>query len=615
MLASRFWYVLSAIVIGVLSFTLFVGASMYDREAKRSMSEGLGADVQVVTWYLKDDARKRSSSLIQFALDDDLVKALAKSSTAYDKVPQESRDKAKKAIAAVSSKQPADIAFSSLFAVDQNGRVVAMQGFEQAAGMDDFELGGYPVVADALHGWIRDDSWVLDGRIYRVVARPVEGDTSQPPAGAIVGLRIVDDSFARDLSKRTGAALAFYANGTSYTSAAPEGFDKAQLDATISDLGSLANDEKYQKSGRSDVRILRDNLAVVYAKIPGESFALGAGVAVGRSALLVGGPMGFLKKSDDADKKSVPLPLLIGAAAGIALFGLIFSFLEHSRPLSVFKKEAEKLAKGETDQLQPSKFRGTYRKIASDLNDGIERAAVKGGGGTRKAADLDAVLGPMPAQPAMSAFSLPDASAPLGVVLPQVGGPSSDRRPPPPSRHSEPSANVELDSLMGGAPATGPGARKPPPPRPGSGPQPPPPTSAGAAKPAAVHDERAEWQQVYEDFVALKKENGEPTDGFTYEKFQGTLQKHRDAITSKFNCKRVKFSVYTKDGKAALKATPAQDLVNENDYPSCRPSCLGCCRAPRSALSLGRGARERSRVPVQWYRADGPRLGLAGARE
>jgi hypothetical protein len=558
MLASRFWYVLTALVVGVLGFTLFVGASMYDREAKRSMSEGLGADVQVVTWYMKDDARKRSSSLIQFALDDDLVKALAKSSTAYDKVPQESRDKAKKALAAVSSKQPADIAFSSLFAVDQNGRVVAMQGFDQAAGIDDFELGGYPVVADALHGWIRDDSWVLDGRIYRVVARPVEGDTSQPPAGAIVGLRIIDDSFARDLSKRTGAAVAFYANGTSYTSAAPEGFDKAQLDATISDLGALSKDEKYESTGRSDVRILRDNLAVVYAKIPGEAFALGAGVAVGRSALLVGNPMGFLKKGDDADKKSVPLPLVIGVAFGIAAVGLLFTLLEYSRPLSVFKKEAEKLAKGETDALQPSKFRGTYRKIASDLNDGIERAAVKGGGGTRKAADLDAVLGPMPAQPAMSAFSLPDTSAPAGVVLPPVGG---GPRPPPLFRSSEASASVELDSLSLGGPASAPGPgsgpRKPPPPRPGSGNQgPPPPTNRAGS---SLIDERAEWQQVFEDFVALKQANGEPTEGFTYEKFQGTLQKHRDAITSKFNCKRVKFSVYTKDGKAALKATPAQD--------------------------------------------------------
>lgn len=555
MLASRFWYVLTALVIGVFGFTLFVGASMYDREARRSMSEGLGADVQVVTWYMKDDARKRSSSLIQFALDDELVKALAKSSAAYDKVPADARDKAKKILATVSSKQPPEIQFTSLFAVDQNGRVVAMQGFDQAAGIDDFELGGYPVVADALHGWIRDDSWVLDGRIYRVVARPVEGDTSQPPAGAIVGLRIIDDSFARDLSKRTGAAVAFYANGTSYVSAAPEGFDKAQLDATISDLGSLATDEKYQKSGRSDVRILRDNLAVVYAKIPGEAFALGAGVAVGRSALLVGNPMGFLKKSDDADKKTVPLALLIPAAAGVALLGLIFTLLEHSRPLSVFKREAEKLAKGETDQLQPSKFRGTYRKIASDLNDGIERAAMKGGGGTRKAADLEAVLGPMPAQPAMSAFSLPDTSAPPAVVLPSMGAPSEKR--PPPSRNSEPSANVEVDALLGGgaaAPAPS-GPRKLPPPRPGSAPT----ATPAAPRAAAVNDERTEWQQVYEDFVALKRENGEPTEGFTFEKFQGTLQKHRDAITSKFNCKRVKFSVYTKDGKAALKATPAQD--------------------------------------------------------
>ncbi len=55
-------------------------------------------------------------------------------------------------------------------------------GYEQASGNADFELGGYPVVADALRGYIRDDTLVLD-RIYRVVARPVELDTSQLPAG------------------------------------------------------------------------------------------------------------------------------------------------------------------------------------------------------------------------------------------------------------------------------------------------------------------------------------------------------------------------------------------------------------------------------------------------
>ena len=60
--------------------------------------------------------------------------------------------------------------------------------------------------------------------------------------------------------------------------------------------------------------------------------------------------------------------------------------------------------------LQPSRFRGAYKKIAADLNDGIEKVAAKGGA-PRKAADLEQVLGPIPAQPPMSAFSVPGPGA------------------------------------------------------------------------------------------------------------------------------------------------------------------------------------------------------------
>ena len=70
-----------------------------------------------------------------------------------------------------------------MFAVDQAGRVVGQVGFDQASGIENFELGGYPVVADALHGWVRDDSWVLGGRIYRVVGRPVENDVDANARG------------------------------------------------------------------------------------------------------------------------------------------------------------------------------------------------------------------------------------------------------------------------------------------------------------------------------------------------------------------------------------------------------------------------------------------------
>ncbi len=62
----------------------------------------------------------------------------------------------------------------------------------------------------------------------------------------------------------------------------------------------------------------------------------------------------------------------------MAGLGLFFTFLEYSKPLAAFQRDAERLAKGEIDMLQPSRFRGGYKKIAADLNDGIEKVAVKG---------------------------------------------------------------------------------------------------------------------------------------------------------------------------------------------------------------------------------------------
>src|SRR5215831_21416675 len=88
------------------------------------------------------------------------------------------------------------------------------------------------------------------------------------------------------------------------------------------------------------------------------------------------------------------------------LLGLFFTVLEHNGPLATFRNEAIRMAKGEIDVLAPSRFRGLYKKIAADLNDGIEKVAAKGGA-PRRAADLEQVLGPIPAQPSMSAFSVP----------------------------------------------------------------------------------------------------------------------------------------------------------------------------------------------------------------
>jgi hypothetical protein len=71
--------------------------------------------------------------------------------------------------------------------------------------------------------------------------------------------------------------------------------------------------------------------------------------------------------------------------------------------------------------------------------------------------------------------------------------------------------------------------------------------------------EAGEWLTVYEDFIRTKKQCGEPTDGLTFEKFSHTLKKNRDALMQRHGCKKVKFSVYVKEGRASLKATPVKD--------------------------------------------------------
>ncbi len=84
--------------------------------------------------------------------------------------------------------------------------------------------------------------------------------------------------------------------------------------------------------------------------------------------------------------------------------------------------------------------------------------------------------------------------------------------------------------------------------------------SASGAGPTAIADGGTqEWRIVYEDFLRVKRECGEPTDGLTFEKFQQTLKKNRDALMQRHGCKRVKFSVYVKEGRASLKATPVRE--------------------------------------------------------
>ncbi|MFE8600761.1 MXAN_5187 family protein [Archangium violaceum] len=86
-------------------------------------------------------------------------------------------------------------------------------------------------------------------------------------------------------------------------------------------------------------------------------------------------------------------------------------------------------------------------------------------------------------------------------------------------------------------------------------PPPPPPTGNSAIALSEEHH----FQDVFREFVATRDQCGEPNDGLTYDKFVAKLRKNKEQLVQKYACKTVRFQVYVKEGKAALKATPVKD--------------------------------------------------------
>ena len=86
-------------------------------------------------------------------------------------------------------------------------------------------------------------------------------------------------------------------------------------------------------------------------------------------------------------------------------------------------------------------------------------------------------------------------------------------------------------------------------------PPPPPPSGSGAIALA----EEQHFQDVFREFAATRDQCGEPNDGLTYDKFVAKLRKNKEQLVQKYACKTVRFQVYVKEGKAALKATPVRE--------------------------------------------------------
>jgi hypothetical protein len=78
----------------------------------------------------------------------------------------------------------------------------------------------------------------------------------------------------------------------------------------------------------------------------------------------------------------------------------------------------------------------------------------------------------------------------------------------------------------------------------------------GASEPADDAGYDGHVKEVFDDYLAARLSCGEATANLSLDKFRAKLDANRQQLIAKYACRTARFSVYVKDGKAAIKATP-----------------------------------------------------------
>ncbi len=538
-----------------------------------------------------------------------------------------------------------------ILALDGRGRVVARSGSDENLYGDS--LAGYFLIDDALDGYLRDDLWIVGGKLYLVAAAPVI--TAQGPewAGAMVIGEAVDKEFATELAARLDVGLTFYAAGAAVAASDPVQLHEEVL-ARAPELFKRPPGKDCKASEPFSVTAGDTSYWALVARLPGEAGAMGAFYAVHMAqekAIGFAGTIRAVKKNDLSFSHfpwlRVAVVFLLMIGVGIAL--MVF---EADQPLRRLSADVVKLAKGESERLDEEQHRGKFGSIARSVNIALDKLHRE----TRAAKrDLDQLLGPLPEHAVRAPGSALAAPGPIGDLGAAFTPPPP---PPPPSEFRFTDGMQRAGGQVAPGPGQGPGsapaagpplgfaafdaapavptpsdARIPPPPvslppmgkkaagSSGKAPAPKPPVPvvrmaspsllgpdgsaaspmqnefagaspaatgrtqqisieddeedtvvagrrggpavpAAGASPAAPDategDDGSQFRPIFDEFVALKRRCGESVDNLTYERFLAKLRSNRDALIAKHGCRTVKFQVYVKDGKAALKASPVR---------------------------------------------------------
>jgi len=585
---SKIWFFFVA-VTGAIALTI---ALVLPRPPARAMvteeHRRLTVACGVIGILLTDDARKRVDLTGAFARSEDIIKALDAASGA-DRLDEGRmktvRSTAETVMKGIKGDRQPDFAVL----IEKRGRVVAR------VRLDDRLFGdlasGRPVIDDALAGYLRDDLWEINGTMYFVSASPVVKGAAEYVGAVVLGHQVTNE-LAKKLITSLSVDVAFLVGENTTASSRTIALDQVALKGGVGALSGQDISRDCQQNQPFPLRAGSEELTGLVSRLPGE-----AGGKRAFYTVFIRRPveLGFLSTlgavaQNDLSFGSFPWIFVGGGFLLVLGVGIALMLLESDRPLRRLAAESVRLAKGDIEKLAEDAHPGKFGSIARSVNIHLDKVSREAKAAKK---DLNQVLGPAP-EGSLGTIDL------LAGALPAVrpGGPGPAALPPPsefrfgesgaqrahprpatpPPVAAPPPPQRNTPTSMPGVtpPATPANARAATPPRPMPAVAPPGPQSQGIAveeaegdaeellEDEAVEDAPAErndpyFKQVFDQFVAMKKSCNESISGLTYDKFAQKLIRNRDELRSKTGCREVRFTVYAKDGKAALKATPVKE--------------------------------------------------------
>lgn len=592
MLLTRFWYIILAVIASAGVSAALLSLGVINRQAEEHVTDELHRDRTDLDAILRLEARARLDRIAFISVDNKLGSLLKQASSIGDrgqlsKVSSDTKAAMNAHVASLleaqgdskSTELKPDIAF----AVDMHGRIVAQLG-PLESNPPGTSLATYPFIARALQGYVRDDVVVYDRRVYRMASRPVlyGGDY----VGAIAHGYRFDDQFAQRVAKGLGgASVAFFYGTSTLASSMTEGAEGAPpLAEVAAALPEALKDKHLQEGERTEPMRLQTGARAVFSLMVGSAAQSDVGYAIARPLHVIASPLAFFQDASKQDIQALPLVWIGAACLLLALVGLVFVHVERDRPQRALRLKLADIAAGERDRLLVTEWRGAYRTLADAINHALEKAAERAAEiapASKKKANLDEILGPTPDSHVEPYFGFAETSPgakPAGMTGKSTNGVTHATAQTAQSAAQAVANTGSLNDLS--ATQTLPPEAAMPAPKPREAPAAPPisapkpaakqaPAAAKQPAPAALPlqgsndnadtaDTALHFREVYAQYLSVRKDCGESTDGLSYEKFELTLTKTRDQVLQKHPAKDVRFTVYVKEGKAALKAAPVR---------------------------------------------------------